>query len=146
MSSMSFFEQSARNSAAMSILNKKRHFLQGRPGSSMTSEELDVLKEAITSIEKPNFEYMVVNNFQGVNIGLHSAITSVSVALRTAAEQSGIQVKELSKLLLDDEYLAQQPDKKSLAEKILSDAIQASSSFETSIENFENLDSYSKGL
>lgn len=141
MSFMSLFEKSVRSSAAISVLNKRRHALQGRSNSDLSSEELSVLREALENIESPHLDRMVVHNFQGLDTGLSSSVGPISVALSTAAEQRDMGIAELKELLLKESYSEIDPDKKRVVEEILDLAIRTADSeawTEHHLEGFSN--------
>ena len=87
MSYMSLFEKSARNSVAISVLNKMRHWLQGRQPNGLSSEEKKVMEEALEILESPQFELMVIRSFQGLGDDLDSSVLPIAIAITSSAKQ-----------------------------------------------------------
>jgi len=83
---MSRFEKSARNSVAASILNKMRHWLQGREPGGLSDEERAVMEKALQLIATPSFSETVLHSFRGGVGGLSFATLAISNALYAAAQ------------------------------------------------------------
>jgi hypothetical protein len=148
MSYMSLFERSARNSVAISLLNKMRHWLQGRVPEGLSDDERAVLKEALEVLNSPQFENIVIRNLQSVSSGLSSSILPISIALKVAISQTEDSQKitnSLGTLLSSSEAMASENVTAEVI-SVLNYAIQAVS--DSNLRSSANplIKSYSKGL
>lgn len=87
MSYMSLFEKSAKNTAAISILNKVRHWLQGRKNSELRQEEKAAFLEASQHSKENRFENLVIYSLQGLGDDLLASAPQINAALTTAARE-----------------------------------------------------------
>jgi hypothetical protein len=81
MSYMSMFDQSTRNYTAISILNKLRHWLQGRGDNGLKESERHVLCEALEIVTSERFDKMVIHSLQSAGDNNSSSVLAISSAL-----------------------------------------------------------------
>jgi hypothetical protein len=149
MSYMSLFEKSARNSVAISVLNKLRHWLQGRQPAGLSDEEKNVMEEALEILESPQFEQMVIHSFQGLDNGLNSSVLPISIALKATIRQiedvDQNVTASLQKLLSSDALPESEIDRNKIVD-FLNQAIQviSDSNLNTGSNSFAM--SHSRGL
>jgi hypothetical protein len=148
MSYMSLFEKSARNSVAISVLNKLRHWLQGRQPEGLSYEEKNVMEEALEILESPQFEQMVIRSFQGLDSGLNSSVLPISIALATIRQIGDADrnvTASLQKLLSSDTLPESKIDRDKIID-FLNQAIQeiSDSNLNTGSNSFAM--SHSRGL
>jgi hypothetical protein len=150
MSFMSLFEQSARNSVAISILNKMRHWLQGRQPEGLSGDEKKVVAEALEIIDSPQFEKIVIRSFQGLDSGLSSSVLPISVALQTVRNQlqspDGITVS-MNSIVSSNSPPESEVEKQKVID-FLNQAIEVISNSNLRVSAASNplIKSYSKGL
>jgi hypothetical protein len=147
---MSLFEKSARNSVAISVLNKMRHWLQGRQPAGLSTEEKTVMKEALEILDAPQFENMVVRSFQGLDSGLNSSVLPISIALKVAIRQvQNGEEQSIAVSLRDLLSLNNLPESKLERDAVidcLNQAIQVISDSNLNISSNPLTKSYSRGL
>jgi hypothetical protein len=147
MSYMSLFEKSARNSVAISVLNKMRHWLQGRQPEGLSCEEKNVIEEALEILESPQFEQMVIRSFQGLGDNLDSSVLPIAIAITSSVKQMNDtrNVESLKNLIKSNTLPEVQKDKDEII-SFLNQAIQfiGNSNLQMGSSSFVN--SYSKGL
>jgi hypothetical protein len=117
------FEQLAKESLAVSLLNKMRHWLQGRNQDELSISEHQVLEKVFEIIEFRRFEEMVVNSFQSTGFELSSSIVPISLAIYAITGDDSGKIAMLKKLLLITRLPDNESDKKSAIE-FLNQAIQ----------------------
>jgi hypothetical protein len=147
MSYMSLFEKSARNSVAISVLNKLRHWLQGRQPSGLLDKEKNVMEEALKVFESPQFEQMVIRSFQGLGDNLDSSVLPIAIAIDSSVKQMN-DTKNIESLknLIKSNTLPEVQEEKDEIINFLNQTIQfiGNSNLQMGSNSFVN--SYSKGL
>jgi hypothetical protein len=128
---MSLLEKSARNTVAASLLNKMRHWLQGRQPDGLSSDERQVLSESLGILESKQFDQMIIHSFRGIENPLNASVLSVSMALRNASEQGDCSLKKL----LDSNQLPEDQAERDNYINLLSRAIQAIGDFEVGLNS-----------
>lgn len=86
MSYTSLFEEAARNTAAITLLNKYRHVLQGRSGIALNPSEKKTIVEALTINEPENLSKAIIYSLQGSGNDLSGSIPSIGRAIKKALE------------------------------------------------------------
>ena len=99
MSYTSLFEEAARNTAAITLLNKYRHVLQGRSGITLNPNEKKTIIEALTINEPKNLSKAIIYSLQGSGNDLSGSIPSIGRAIEKALELS--QNQNLPELIRD---------------------------------------------
>ena len=146
MSYMSLLEKSARNTAAASLLNKMRHWLQGRQADGLSSDERQVLLESLDLLESKQFVQMIIHSFRGIENPLNASVLSISMALHNAngQDEDGCQRSHL-KQLLDSNQLPEDQATRENCINLLNQAIQAIGDFEIGVNSHSHKMPY-KGL
>jgi hypothetical protein len=147
MSYMSLFEKSARNSVAISVLNKMRHWLQGRQPEGLSCEEKNVMEEALKILESPQFEQMVIRSFQGLGDNLDSSVLPIAIAITSSVKQMNDtkSVENLKNLIESNTLPEIQKDKDEII-SFLNQAIQVIGNSNLQMGSSSFVNSYSKGL
>jgi hypothetical protein len=147
MSYMSLFEKSARNSVAISVLNKLRHWLQGRQPEGLSYEEKNVMEEALKILESPQFEQMVIRSFQGLGDNLDSSVLPIAIAITSSVKQMNDtkSVESLKNLIESNTLPEIQKDKDEII-SFLNQAIQVIGNSNLQMGSSSFVNSYSKGL
>jgi hypothetical protein len=147
MSYMSLFEKSARNSVAISVLNKMRHWLQGRQPEGLSCEEKNVMEEALKILESPQFEQMVIRSFQGLGDNLDSSVLPIAIAITSSVKQMNDtkSVESLKNLIESNTLPEIQKDKDEII-SFLNQAIQVIGNSNLQMGSSSFVNSYSKGL
>jgi septum formation inhibitor-activating ATPase MinD len=144
MSYMSLFEQSARNSAAISLLNKMRHCFQDRQTDALSHEEKQAVIDALDILESNQLEQVVIHSFQGFGSGLRSSVLPLSMALFTASKGDTDLTSKLRMLLSFDTH--QEQGEKEAIIKWLGQAIQVIGDSQPVATQNHFLRTHSKGL
>ena len=97
MSYTSLFEEAARNTAAITLLNKYRHVLQGRSGIVLNPNEKKTIIEALTINEPKNLSKAIIYSLQGSGNDLSGSIPSIGRAIKKALQLN--QNKNLPELI-----------------------------------------------
>lgn len=134
MSEMSYFEKTVRNTVAVSILNKTRHWMQGRPKSELSIEEKSVLKEALDILDKKQFNKMIVHSFRGIDDGLNSSVLSISDSFESTQYKNKDTIKNHLQASLESQFQLDQSQKDEIID-FLGKAIQSISDVTTSYES-----------
>ena len=101
MSYTSLFEEAARNTAAISLLNKFRHVLQGRNGITLDTKEKNAIKEALTINEPRHLNLAIIYSLQGGGNELKGSVPSLGRAIEKALEKNASDKKQLFELIND---------------------------------------------
>ena len=144
MSYMSLLEKSARNTAAASLLNKMRHWLQGRQKDGLSSDERGVLLESLDVLESRQLDQMIIHSFRGIENPLNVSVLSISIALRNASEQEDCQLSKLKQLLESNQLPEDQSERENYI-NLLNQAIQVIGDSEIGLNSHSHKMPY-KGL
>ena len=122
MSYISLLEKSARNTLAASLINKMRHWLQGRQPDGLSSDERRVLLKSLDILKYKQFDQMIIHSFRGIDNPLDASVLSVSMALSAACKS-----ENLSSLnqLLDSNQLPEDKAERDNYINLLNQAIQS---------------------
>lgn len=81
MSQMSQLERHARTAAAISLMNRLRHQMKGRPGSNLDADQFTVLADALDMSRESRLSHKTVKySFRGLPDGARSAALQLSEA------------------------------------------------------------------
>jgi hypothetical protein len=122
LSYISLLEKSARNTLAASLINKMRHWLQGRQPDGLSSDERRVLLKSLDILKYKQFDQMIIHSFRGIDNPLDASVLSVSMALSAACKS-----ENLSSLnqLLDSNQLPEDKAERDNYINLLNQAIQS---------------------
>ena len=101
MSYTSLFEEAAKNTAAITLLNKFRHVLQGRTGVELNQAEKNTILEALTINDPSNLSKAIIYSLQGSGNDLSGSIPSIGRAIEKALRQNTIQGNRIPYFIKD---------------------------------------------
>lgn len=89
MSSINLLEMNARYAVAISLLNKFRHWLQGREGAKFLDSDKDIFLESINMNQEDKLSpNVILYSFRGFGKNEHSAAIELSGAISQAINKT----------------------------------------------------------